>query len=81
MVGEIKTSYIPKNAKDIVFGRYSTVTSDIEGPGYSGSIYPAIRIIDYTSNPGGDTYRYTHYYFNGTSWAKLTDASKFWPGF
>ena len=76
-----KPKYIPTNAKDIMFGRYSTVTNDPEGMGYCGMIYPAIRTIYYTSNPGGNSYDYTFYYFNGTSWAKFTDASKFHPGF
>ena len=75
-----KPKYIPTDERNIVFGRYSTVTADPDGMGYGGMIYPAIRIIDYTSTPGGDTYRYTHYYFNGTSWTKFTDASKFFPG-
>lgn len=73
--------YIPTDARGIMFGRYSTVTSDPDGTGYYGMIYPAIRTANYSSNPGGDSYSYTHYYFNGTSWAKFTDASKFYPGF
>lgn len=76
-----KPNYIPTDARNIVFGQYSTVTADSDGVGYGGMIYPAIRTIDYASTPGGDSYRYTHYYFNGTSWTKFTDASKFSPGF
>ena len=77
-----KPKYIPTDIRDITFGHYSTVTQEYDGPGSSGAIYPAIRIIDYSSNPGGEeTYGYTCYYFNGTSWTKLTDNSKFWPGF
>ena len=76
-----KPKYIPTDARDIVFGSYSTVTNDHDGTGYYGMIYPAIRTINYSSNPGGDSYSYTFYYFNGTSWAKFTDASKFFPGF
>lgn len=76
-----KPNYIPTDARDIVFGRYSTVTANPDGAGYDGMIYPAIRTINYASTPGGDSYRFTHYYFNGTSWTKFTDASKFFPGF
>lgn len=75
-----KPNYIPTDERDIVFGSYSTIAGNIDGTGYSGGVYPAIRIIDYSSNPGGDTYGYTCYYFNGTSWTKFTDNSKFIPG-
>lgn len=75
-----KPNYIPTDERDIVFGSYSTIAGNVDGTGYSGGVYPAIRIIDYSSNPGGDTYRYTCYYFNGTSWTKFTDNSKFIPG-
>lgn len=73
--------YIPTNGKDIVFGQYVNVTDDPDGTGSHGMVYPAIRTINYSSNPGGDSYSYTYFYFNGTSWAKFTDASKFIPGF
>ena len=76
-----KPKYIPTDIRDITLGHYSTVTHEYEGSGYSGLIYPAIRIIDYSSNPGGETYKYTCYYFNGTSWTKLTNNSDFRPGF
>lgn len=76
-----KPNYIPTDTREITFGHYETGTAHPDGTGYSGGIYPAIRIIDYTSNPGGDTYRYTCYYFNGTSWIKFTDDSQFHPGF
>ena len=76
-----KPKYIPADARDIMFGGYSTVTSDPDGTRYYGMIYPAIRTINYSSNPGGDNYEYTFFYFNGTSWTKFTDGSKFLPGF
>ena len=76
-----KPKYIPTDARDITFGSYSTVTNDHDGTGYYGMIYPAIRTINYSSNPSGDNYGYTFYYFNGTSWTKFTDGSKFFPGF
>lgn len=76
-----KPNYIPTDVRDIVFGQYSTVTADPDGTGYHGMVYPAIRTINYSSNPGGDHYDYTGFYFNGTSWAKFTDMSKFYPGF
>ena len=76
-----KPNYIPSNAREIVFGKYVIGSDNPDGTGYSGKIYPAIRTIDYSSNPGGDTYGYDHFYFNGTSWIKITDPSKFWPGF
>lgn len=75
-----KPNYIPTDERDIVFGSYSTIAGGPDGTGYNGAVYPAIRIIDYSSNPGGDTYRYTCYYFGGTSWIKFTDNSKFIPG-
>lgn len=76
-----KPNYIPTDVRDITFGRYDTVTQDPDGVGYHGVIYPAIRTIDYASNPGNDSYSYTYFYFNGTSWTKFTDDSKFFPGF
>lgn len=75
-----KPNYIPRDVRDIKFGEYSTVADDPAGAGYGGMIYPAIRIIGYSSNPGGDLYEYTYFYFNGTSWTKFTDGSKFRPG-
>lgn len=76
-----KPRYIPTDARDIVFGHYVDGGNHPDGTGYDAMIYPAIRIINYSDNPGGSTYRYTFYYFNGTSWAKFTDASNFFPGF
>ena len=76
-----KPKYIPTNGSDITFGHYSTVIADPAGDGYAGMIYPAIRTINYSSNPSGESYGYTCYYFNGTSWTKFTDNSKFMPGF
>lgn len=76
-----KPNYIPTDARDIVFGHYVDGGDRPDGTGYDARIYPAIRIIDYSDTPSGSTYKYTHYYFNGTSWTKLTDASKFFPGF
>lgn len=75
-----KPSYVPTNIKDIIFGRYSTVAETPDGTGYAGMVYPAIRTINYSSNPSGDNYGYTCFYFNGTSWTKFTDNSKFIPG-
>lgn len=76
-----KPDYITADVRDIMFGSYDTVTADPDGIGYHGMIYPAIRTADYSSNPGGDYYTYTYFYFNGTSWTKFTDSSKFFPGF
>lgn len=73
--------YITADVRDITFGHYSTIEANPDGTGYEGMIYPAIRTINYTSNPGGDHYWYTCFYFNGTSWAKFSDSSKFSPGF
>ena len=75
-----KPTYIPRDAREIVFGKYIIGSANPDGTGDSGVIYPAIRTINYSSNPGGTSYNYTHFYFNGTSWVKVTDASKFWPG-
>lgn len=76
-----KPKYIPNDGSNITFGHYSTVTADPAGDGYHGMIYPAIRTINYSSDPSGENYQYTCFYFNGTSWTKFTDASKFFPGF
>ena len=75
-----KPNYIPTDIRDVMFGQYSTVARDPDGVGYHGMIYPAIRTADYSSNPGGDSYAYTYFYFNETSWVKFTDDSKFIPG-
>lgn len=72
-----KPSYLV-DKKDMVFGSYSTVGPDLDGRGYSGTVYPAIRTIGYVDNPGGESYTYTCYYFNGTSWVAL-DNREFIP--
>lgn len=75
-----KPTYVPTDIKEITFGQYSTVAAAPDGTGYAGMIYPAIRTIYYFSNPGGDKYEYTYFYFNKTSWTEFTDDSKFIPG-
>lgn len=73
-----KPSYLVDKER-MVFGHYSTVRLDPEGQRYTGTVYPAIRKYEYDDNHGqGETYTYTCYYFNGTSWVALDD-SKFTP--